>query len=105
VVALVDYVVQLRRHEKSLKMTRQEVTQESRDTDGDPMIKARIRAMARANARKRMLQAVPKADVVVVNPIHIAVALRYDTSVAAAPIVVAMGERLIAERIKDAKLK
>ena len=63
-------------------------------------MKARIHSIARARARQRMLQSVPSADVVVVNPIHIAVALRYDMDVAPAPIVVAMGERKLAERIK-----
>ncbi len=64
------------------------------------MIKGRIKALARSRARQRMLQDVPTADVVVVNPTHVAVALKYDIDVAPAPIVVAMGERKLAERIK-----
>lgn len=99
-VGVFDYAVQHFRHEKSLKMSRQEVIQEHREQEGDPHVKARIRQIARQRARKRMLAQVAKADVVITNPTHIAVALKYDTSVAAAPVVVAMGERKLAERIK-----
>jgi len=100
VVAGLDYGFQVLRHERSLRMTRQELVREHRETEGDPLIKSRIQAFGRARARQRMLQAVPTADVVVVNPTHIAVALRYDASVAPAPVVVAMGERKLAERIR-----
>jgi flagellar biosynthetic protein FlhB len=81
-------------------MTRDEVVREHRETEGDPIVRARMRSIARAMARKRMMQAVPTADVVVVNPTHVAVALRYDPGEIAAPVVVAMGERRIAERIR-----
>ncbi len=101
VVAGLDYGFQVFRHERSLRMTRDELIREQRETEGDPLIKGRIRSIARARARQRMLQAVPSADVVIVNPTHIAVALRYDAAVAPAPIVVAMGERKLAERIRD----
>ena len=74
-------------------MTRQEVVQDFRDSEGDPLVKAHILSLARARARRRMLQQVPTADVVVANPTHVAVALRYDVAAAPAPIVVAMGER------------
>ncbi len=100
VVAGLDYGFQLFRYERSLRMTRDELVREQRETEGDPLIKSRIRSIARARARQRMLQAVPSADVVIVNPTHIAVALRYDAAVAPAPIVVAMGERKLAERIR-----
>ncbi len=100
VVAGLDYGFQLFRYERSLRMTRDELIREQRETEGDPLVKSRIRSVARARARQRMLQAVPRADVVIVNPTHIAVALRYDAAIAPAPIVVAMGERKLAERIR-----
>ncbi len=100
VVAIADYGYQWYKSEKQLKMTKQQVKHEGRESDGDPHVKARIRSMQRQLARQRMLQAVATADVVVTNPTHIAVALRYDPSVSPAPIVVAMGERKLAERIK-----
>lgn len=99
-IALADYAWQLYRHEQSLKMSKQEVMLEYKEMEGDPQIKGRIRMIQRQRARQRMLQAVPTADVVITNPTHVAVALRYDPSVSAAPIVVAMGERKLAERIK-----
>jgi flagellar biosynthesis protein FlhB len=104
-LALVDYAFVRWRHRQSLKMTRQEIVYEHRDTEGDPIVKARQRSLAQQKARQRMLQAVPKADVVVVNPTHVAVALRYDPSEAPAPIVVAKGERKLAERIKALALQ
>ncbi|HTS87708.1 MAG TPA: flagellar biosynthesis protein FlhB [Gemmatimonadales bacterium] len=100
-VAGLDYAFQLWQYERKLRMTRQEVIQEHKDTEGDPAIKGRIRQLQRAMARKRMLSRVATADVVVTNPTHVAVALKYDPLIAAAPIVVAMGERLLAQRIKD----
>jgi flagellar biosynthetic protein FlhB len=100
-LAVVDYWFQWSRMEKSLRMTRQEVVYEFRETEGDPIVKGRIRVLARAMARRRMLQKVPLADVVVVNPTEIAVALKYDTAVAPAPIVLAMGQRKLAQRIRD----
>ncbi|HEY0779587.1 MAG TPA: EscU/YscU/HrcU family type III secretion system export apparatus switch protein [Gemmatirosa sp.] len=96
-----DYGWQLWRHEQSLRMTKEEVKQESKQQDGDPMVKQRMRALARQRARRQMMKDVPKADVVVVNPVHIAVALRYDPDVAPAPYVVALGRRKVAERIKE----
>lgn len=99
-LAAADYGWQVFRTEKSLRMTRYEVVREHRETEGDPLVKSRIQSTARARARQRMLQAVPTADVVVTNPTHVAVALRYDVSTHLAPIVVAMGERKLAERIK-----
>lgn len=95
-----DYVVQIFRTERQLRMTREEVLREHKEQEGDPQIKARIRQIARQRARQRMLTQVATADVVVTNPIHIAVALRYDPLRAQAPVVVAMGERKLAERIR-----
>jgi flagellar biosynthetic protein FlhB len=86
-------------------MTKQEVIREHRETEGDPLIKSRIRSIAMSMARKRMLQDVPTADVVVVNPTHVAVALKYDMTVALAPVVVAMGQRKLAARIKQIALE
>jgi flagellar biosynthetic protein FlhB len=99
-VALLDYGLQLLRHERSLRMSREEVVREHRETEGDPLVKGRLLSLARARARRRMLQAVPTADVVVVNPTEIAVALRYDAQLAPAPVVVAMGQRKLAQRIR-----
>ena len=101
VVALADYAWQLYSFEKSLRMTKQEVMLEHKEMEGDPQIKGRIRSLQRQRARQRMLQAVPNADVVITNPTHVAVALEYDPARASAPIVVAMGERKLAERIKE----
>jgi flagellar biosynthesis protein FlhB len=95
-----DYGFQWWRWRQGLMMTKQEVKEESKQSDGDPMIKARMRAAARALVRKRMLNEVPSADVVIVNPVHIAVAIKYDASVMPAPFVVAIGQRKVAERIK-----
>lgn len=96
-----DYAWQRWQHLQGLRMTREEVKQESKQSDGDPLLKARMRSIARSRLRRRMLTAVPTADVVIVNPTHRAVALRYDPLAAPAPIVVAMGERKVAERIKE----
>lgn len=101
VVAALDYGFQVWQYERKLRMTKQEVIQEHRETEGDPAVKGRIRQLQRAMARKRMLSQVATADVVVTNPTHIAVALKYDPLLSAAPIVVAMGERLLAERIRE----
>lgn len=101
VIAILDYVYQKFQFEKSIKMTKQEVKEEFKRSEGDPQIKAQFRRRHREMARKRMMQDVPKADVVVTNPTHLAVALRYDSKKMNAPIVVAKGQRLVAERIKE----
>ncbi len=100
VIALLDYVFQRYEFERSIMMTKQEVKDEYKQTEGDPQVKSRIRSMQRQLARQRMMQEVPKAKVVITNPIHIAVALKYDNSMRA-PEVVAKGTRLIAEKIKE----
>jgi flagellar biosynthetic protein FlhB len=81
-------------------MSRQEIVRENRETEGDPLVKARILSIMRNTARQRMMRQVPTADVVVVNPTAIAVALKYDASQSGAPMVVAMGRRKLAERIR-----
>lgn len=101
VLALLDYGFQRWEYEKSLRMTKEEVKQELKQTEGDPQVKSRIRARQQAIARRRMMQAVPKADVVVTNPTHYAVALQYDSQKMAAPTVVAKGMNLIALRIRE----
>ncbi len=100
VLAAMDYAYQLWQFEKSLKMSKEEVKQEMKQSEGDPMIKARRRSAARQLARRQMFTEVPKADVVIANPTHIAIAIRYDPAIAPAPIVVAMGKRKVAEKIK-----
>ena len=99
-IAILDYVYQRYAWEKSLRMTRQEIKDEYRQMEGDPLIKARIRSLQREASRRRMISEVPAADVVITNPVHLAVAIRYDPGVSRAPAVVAKGARLMAERIK-----
>lgn len=99
-IAALDYLWQVWQFEQSLRMSRDEIKQELRQTEGDPLVKQRIRSFGRALARRQMLRDVKTADVVITNPTHLAVALRYDPLKAPAPIVVAMGQRKVAERIK-----
>jgi len=101
VLAGLDYGYQLWQHERRLRMTREEVKKEMKDAEGDQVVKIRRRTMARQLAHRRMMLSVSEADVVVTNPTHIAVALQYDPETAHAPIVLAMGERLVAQRIKE----
>lgn len=100
-IALFDMPFQWFRHRADLRMTFQEARQEAKESDGDPMLRGRIRARQREIAGRRMLAAVPAADVVVTNPTHYAVAIRYDQSSAGAPRVVAKGVDLVAGRIRD----
>jgi flagellar biosynthetic protein FlhB len=100
-LALADYAYQIWQHEKQLKMSKEEVRKELKESEGDQVVKVRRRTMARQMVRRRMLLAVSEADVVVTNPTHIAVALKYDPDVADAPMVLAMGERKLAQRIKE----
>ncbi|ADZ72278.1 flagellar biosynthesis protein FlhB [Polymorphum gilvum] len=86
---------------QNLRMTRQEIKDEHKQTEGDPLVKARQRSLARDRARNRMMAAVPKATLVIANPTHFAVALRYDRDETAAPIVVAKGQDLIALKIRQ----
>lgn len=100
-IAAIDVPFQLWQYHDRLKMTREELKQEARESEGDPHLKARIRSQQRELARSRMMSAVPKADVVVTNPTHFAVALKYESGAMAAPIIVAKGMNLIAQRIRD----
>ncbi|MCB0191053.1 MAG: flagellar biosynthesis protein FlhB [Anaerolineae bacterium] len=99
-IAAVDYLYQRWEHEKSLKMTKQEVRDEAKQQE-NPQLKSRIRARQRELAMNRMMAAIPEADVVITNPTHIAVALRYKRGEMQIPKVVAKGQRLIAEKIKE----
>jgi len=101
VVAMADFVVQRRRASGALKMTKEEVKREFRESEGDPQIQAQRRRRARQMAFARMMDAVPTADVVVTNPVHLAVALKYDSLTMGAPRLVAKGQRLMAARIKE----
>jgi flagellar biosynthetic protein FlhB len=96
----VDYLLTLRKMDSDMKMTKQEVRQEFKDTEGNPLIKSRIRQLQRAMRRKQSLQAAVTASVIVTNPTHYAVALRYLTDMPA-PVVVAKGRNLLAEKIKQ----
>ncbi|HMA50472.1 MAG TPA: flagellar type III secretion system protein FlhB, partial [Magnetospirillaceae bacterium] len=101
VIAGADYAWQRFQYFKKLRMTRQEVRDEHKQSEGDPMIKARIRNLRVARARQRMMTAVPKADVVVTNPTHFACALKYDPETMNAPVLVAKGQDLVAFRIRE----
>lgn len=100
-MAIVDYLYQKWQFEEKLKMTKQEVKEEHKQTEGDPQIKSRIKTLQYEAARKRMMSDVPKADVIVTNPTHIAVAIKYDPLTMKAPKVVAKGAGVIAEKIKE----
>jgi flagellar biosynthesis protein FlhB len=104
-IAAVDVPWQLRQHTQRLRMTREEVREELRESETAPEIRGRVRRVQRELARRRMMQEVPKADVVVVNPTHFAVALRYDEQRMRAPVVVAKGAELIAARIREIALE
>ena len=101
VLALLDFMYQRYEYEKNLKMSKDEVKQEYKNTEGDPLIKGKIREKQRRMALQRMMQDVPKADVVITNPTHFAVAIRYDPKQAEAPIVVAKGMDYIALKIRQ----
>ncbi len=101
VLAVADYLSERWKFERSLKMSREELKREFRETEGDPVIKTRIKSIQRELARRRMMQQIRKATVVITNPTHIAVALRYKKDEMQAPQVIAKGAGLIAERIKE----
>ena len=101
VLSVLDYAFQRWEFEKSLRMSKQEIKEEFKQQEGDPHVRARIRSLQREMSRRRMMDDVPKADVVVTNPTHLAVALRYDPEAMAAPQVVAKGQRLMAQKIKE----
>ncbi|HAV43360.1 TPA: flagellar biosynthesis protein FlhB [bacterium] len=99
IISIVDYFFMKHEHIEGLKMTKQEVKDEHKMMEGDPLIKGAIKRRQREIARQRMMQEVPKADVVITNPVHIAVALKYDPAYMSAPTVVAKGEDIMAQKI------
>ena len=101
VIALADYAYQRWKYNDDLKMTKQEVKEEYKQQEGDPQIKGKIRQKMREASQRRMMQNLPKADVVITNPTHYAVAIMYDADNYSAPIVVAKGENFLAQRIKE----
>ena len=101
VLGYLDKKYQTYEYNKSIKMTKQEVKDEYKDTEGDPKIKAKIKAIQTQMARQRMMSAVPSADVVVTNPTHYAVAIQYNKEIAPAPIVIAKGVDYLAFQIRD----
>jgi flagellar biosynthesis protein FlhB len=101
ILAFLDYVYQRWQFEEGLKMTKQEVKDERKQSEGDPKIKGRIRRVQLELARRRMMEAVPEADVVITNPVHLAVALKFDAAKMVAPTIVAKGSGHVAERIKE----
>jgi flagellar biosynthetic protein FlhB len=100
-IAVLDYAWVTLRHGRGLRMSRHDILEEQKETEGDPRVKARLRQIRHFRARKRMLAAVPKATVVITNPTHYAVALAYDRAKHAAPRVVAKGVDSLAARIRD----
>ena len=101
-VAAADYVFQWWSFEKKLKMSKQEVKDEYKNTEGNPEVKGRQRQRMREASRRRMMQDVPKADVVITNPTHLAVAIKYEPEVHKAPVVLAKGEDYLAQKIREA---
>ena len=101
VLAAIDYAFQRWQFMEKMKMTKQEIKDEAKQTEGDPHVKGRIRAIQMQMARQRMMSEVPKADVVITNPTRLAIALRYDTLAMAAPMVLAKGAGVIAQKIRE----
>jgi flagellar biosynthesis protein FlhB len=97
----IDYLLQRQTHEKSLRMTKQEVKQETKDTDGNPQTRGRFRRLRREMLRKSLQRDVKRATAVITNPIHYAVAIEYRPATMAAPVIVAKGRNLIAQKIKE----
>ncbi|MFQ5774568.1 MAG: flagellar biosynthesis protein FlhB [Kiloniellaceae bacterium] len=101
VIAALDFLYQKQQHLKQLRMSKQDLKEEFKQTEGDPMIKARLRQIRMERARRRMMAAVPEADVVVTNPTHYAVALKYDPEKTEAPVLAAKGVDSLALRIRE----
>lgn len=100
-IAALDFAYQKYKFKQDMKMTKQEVKDEYKNTEGDPAVKGKIRQKMQEVSRRRMMQAVPTADVVITNPTHFAVALKYDRTLGDAPVVVAKGEDYLAAKIKE----
>lgn len=104
-LAVADYIFKRYEYEKMMRMSHQELKQEIKRTEGDPLVRQRIRKLQRLVSQRRMMAKVPKADVVITNPTHFAVALQYDSKTMKAPTVVAKGQDLIAAKIKEIALE
>jgi len=100
-IAAIDFLYQKQQHHKEMRMSKQDLKDEFKQSEGDPMIKARLRQIRTERARRRMMSAVPEADVVITNPTHYAVALKYDLEAMDAPVLVAKGADQIALRIRE----
>ncbi len=100
-IAIFDYAYEFWQFEKKLKMTKQEVKEEYKQAEGNPQVKSKIKEKQRQMALKRMMSEVPKADVIITNPTHFAIAIKYDSGVSEAPLVIAKGKDLIAQKIKE----
>ena len=101
ILAILDYAYQYYKHEESIKMTKQEIKEEYKNAEGDPQIKGKIRQKMREGSMRRMMQAVPDADVIITNPTHFAIAIKYDPNKGSAPIVIAKGIDYVAQKIKE----
>jgi flagellar biosynthetic protein FlhB len=101
IIALADYIYQRVKFSNDMKMTKQEIKEEYKQQEGDPQVKSQIRQKMREASRRRMMQELPKADVVITNPTHYAVAIKYDPEESDAPIVIAKGEDYMAAKIKE----
>jgi len=100
-MAVLDYAFQRWDYENNLKMTKQELKEEQKQQEGDPVLRSRVRSLQRDMSRQRMMSDVGESDVVVTNPTHLAIALKYDPASMVAPIVLAKGQRLVAQKIKE----
>ena len=101
IFAFADYAYQKWKFAEDMKMTKQEVKEEYKNQEGDPQIKGKIRQKMQEASRRRMMQAIPQADVVITNPTHYAVAIKYDPAISDAPMVVAKGQDYLAQKIKE----
>ncbi len=101
IIALIDFIFQKWERGRNMRMSKHEIKEEYKDTEGQPLVKARIRALQRSLAKQRMMQEVPDATVVITNPTHFAVALKYEQGTMTAPVVVAKGAGIVAKKIKE----
>ena len=101
-VGVADLIFQKRKFKQDMMMTKQEVKDEYKQSEGDPTVRQQIKRKMREVSQRRMMQKLPEADVVITNPTHFAVAIKYDLSIAKAPVVIAKGEDFLAQKIKEA---
>lgn len=101
ILGFADLIYEKKKFKKDMMMTKQEIKEEYRQSEGDPQVKSKIKRKMREASQRRMMQALPEADVVITNPTHLAVAIKYDSEVQKAPIVLAKGEDFLAQRIKE----